>query len=114
MKYTSTQLIKNISFIILFIYCNLAFADQITIDTANNYPYKNLINRTNIVKVFYIENDGGYKCRVEVLLNNIKWTTVEKEVHKDIFNNDILSHCLPREKAEKILFQTFVQFGQGL
>jgi hypothetical protein len=114
MKKTSLQLLKNISFISLVIFCNLSLAGQVTVDSATNYPYKNLINRTDVVKVFYTTTKGIYKCRVEIALNSMKWISMEKELHNNVLNDDILSNCLSREKAEKILFQTFLQFGQGL
>lgn len=114
MNKTSLQLLKNISLISIIIFFNLALADQITIDAAKNYPYKNLIKRADVVNIFYTTKDGQHKCRVEVALKNMKWASVEKLVSKNSINDNILPNCLSREQAEKILFQTFIQFGQGL
>jgi hypothetical protein len=114
MNKTSLQRLINISFISLVIFSKLALADQITIDAAKNYPYKNLIKRTDVVNVFYTTKGGQHKCRVEVALKNMKWASVEKVVNKNVLNDNILSNCLSREQAEKILFQTFIQFGRGL
>ncbi|PKG82055.1 hypothetical protein CXF85_14155 [Colwellia sp. 75C3] len=114
MNKTSLQRLINISFISLVIFSNLVSAGQITVYAATNYPYKNLINRTDVVKVFYTTTEGIHKCRVEIVLNSMKWTSMEKELHNNVLNDDILPNCLSRDKAEKILFQTFLQFGQGL
>ena len=114
MKNLSIKLIKNIVFISIVIFCQLAKAEHITIETANNYPYKNLINRTDVVNVFYITNDENKKCRVEILLDQMKWTSVAKEVNQEVVNHDILATCLSRETAEQILVQTYLQFGRGL
>ncbi len=114
MKGLLIKSLKNITYASILLFCNLAMAGQLTVDVANNYPYKNLIERTDDVKVIYITNDESLICRVEVILDNMKWSSVEKKVSKEFFNNDPLSNCLSRESAEKILFQSFLQFGQGL
>lgn len=95
-------------------FCHLANAEQITISTADNYPYKNLVNRTNAINIFYTTDNGNHRCRVEITLKKMKWLSPEKQVNKEAFNDDILSNCLSKETAEKILHQTFLQFGQGL
>lgn len=114
MNNRSIKLIKNIALISIIVFCQLAKAEHITIEAANNYPYKNLINRTDVVNVFYITDDEKQQCRVEVILNQMKWTSVAKKIKKDVYNNDILSTCLSREAAEHILVQTYLQFGRGL
>jgi len=114
MKKTLMKFIKNTAVISTLIFCQLANAEHIIVDMANNYPYKNLISRTDAVKVFYITNDGNRHCRVEVVLDKMKWTSADKEISKEAFNHEVLSNCLSREAAEQILFQTFLQFGRGL
>lgn len=108
------NMLKRLLFISVLLFCNLARAEYITISTADIYPYKNLIERTDTVKVFYIKNDGNLSCRVEVLLGNMKWASAKKKISKEFFNHAPLSNCLSRETAEKILLQTFLQFGKGL
>ena len=114
MKNLSIKIIKNIVFISMIIFCQLVKAEHITIKTANNYPYKNLINRTNVVNVFYINTDDKKKCRVEVVLDQMKWTSVSKEVNQNVVNHELLATCLSKEAAEQILVQTYLQFGRGL
>ena len=114
MKNTSIKLIKNIVFISIIIFCQLAKAEHITVEKAKNYPYKNLINRTDVIKVFYITNDEKQQCKVEVVLDQMKWISVAKEVNHDVVNNELLATCLSRETAEQILVQTYLQFGRGL
>ena len=114
MKKTLIHLTNIIALASIFLFVNLANAESITVHTANSYPYENLINRTHQVKVFYITNDENISCRVEVALDGMKWTSVEKNINKELFTPNILSNCLSKEAAEQILFQTFIQFGRGL
>jgi len=114
MKKISTKSLKYVAIISSLIFVQLAVAEKTTINTANTYPYKNLINRSDTVNIFYIKKNESSRCRVEVVLKNMKWTSVEKEVSKETFNDNILSNCLSKETAEEILHQTFLQFGQGL
>lgn len=95
-------------------FCDIAIAEQMKVQFASHYPYKNLIERTDDINVFYtIENDN-LTCKVEVKLDNMKWESVNKEISKTIFNHDPFTHCLSRESAEQILFQSLLQFGRGL
>ncbi|AAZ27769.1 hypothetical protein [Colwellia psychrerythraea] len=98
----------------VFLFCNLAGAEHFTVDRAENYPYKNLINRTDSLKVFYIMNGESFSCKVEAVLDNMMWVSPEKKISKELFYNDPLSNCLSREKAKQILSQTVLEFGQGL
>jgi len=114
MKNISIKLIKNIVFISVVIFCQLAKAEHVTVATAHNYPYKNLIDRTDVIKVFYIKDDEKKKCKVEVVLDQMKWTSAAKDVHQDAVSHDILASCLSKEAAEQILVQSYLQFGRGL
>lgn len=114
MKGLLKKSLQNIAYASVLLFCNLAIAEQLTVNVANNYPYKNLINRTDDVKIIYITNNKSFVCRVEVILGNMKWASVEKKISKEFFNNDPLSYCLSRELAEKILLQSSLQFGRGL
>ena len=114
MKSASLNIFKTMYLISIFLFCNLASAEYFTVDRADNYPYKNLINRTDTLKVFYIMNGRRFSCKVEAVLDNMKWVSPEKNISKELFYNDPLSNCLSREKAKKILSQAFLEFGQGL
>lgn len=98
----------------LLLFCNLTVAEQLTVSIAKKHPYKNLMGRTDYVKVFYTTNDKVFTCRVVVGLDNMKWTSVEKHITKQLFINNPLSNCLSKDSAKHILTQTFIQFGQGL
>jgi hypothetical protein len=114
MKEKLINLLKNSMFISTLLIFNIVNAEEVTVNSANNYPYKNLINRTDVIKIFYTTFDGEQSCRVEVELDEMKWISVEKAINKDVFSKDKLSNCLSRETAEQILLQTFLQFGRGL
>lgn len=98
----------------MFVFCNLVSAEKIQVDSANNYPYKDLINRANVVNVFYIKNNDVISFRVEVVLEKTKFTTEEIKINKALYMNDVLSNCLSKETAKQMLLQSFLQFGQGL
>jgi hypothetical protein len=114
MKNVSVKIFKTIYLVSVFLFCNLAGAEHFTVERADNYPYENLINRTDSLKVFYIMNGGSFSCKVEAVLDNMMWVSPEKIISKEFFYNDPLSNCLSREKAKQILSQTFLEFGQGL
>jgi len=114
MKEKLSKLLKSMLITSFLLSCNLANATIITIHSANNYPYKNLVERTDIIKVFYTTNGGEQRCRVEVISKKMKWTSAEKKVGKYISDKSKLSNCLSIKKAEQILLQTFLQFGRGL
>jgi hypothetical protein len=114
MNVKSMQLLKYIVITSILIVCNLACAEGLTVAEAKSYPYRNLIDRTDSVKIFYTTNDGEQSCRVEVALDKMKWISVKAVVKQDVFSEDKLSNCLSRGAAEQILFQTFLQFGRGL
>jgi hypothetical protein len=44
----------------------------------------------------------------------MKWVSVEEMLKKNVVNEHILYNCLSKQQAEKILFQTFIQFERGL
>lgn len=114
MKEKLLKLLKNILITSVLLNSNLAKAADFTVNSANNYPYKNLVERTDAVKVFYTNNGGEQRCRVEVILKSMKWVSAEKKIDEGVFNKNKLSNCLPIKKAEQILLQTFLQFGRGL
>jgi hypothetical protein len=89
-------------------------AEKIQVDSAKDYPYKDLINRANIVNVFYIKKNNVISCRVEIVLEKTKFTTVEIKLNKALYMNDVLSNCLSKETAQQLLLQSFLQFGRGL
>jgi len=89
-------------------------AEKIQVNSAKDYPYKDLINRANIVNVFYIKKNNVISCRVEIVLEKTKFTTVEIKINKALYMNDVLSNCLAKETAKQLLLQSFLQFRQGL
>jgi hypothetical protein len=114
MKGISLKIFKTMYLISVFLFCNLANAKHLTVERADSYPYKNLINRTDSIKVFYIMNGGSVSCKVEAVSDNMMWVSPEKTISKELFYNDPLSNCLSQDKARQILSQTFLEFGQGL
>ena len=96
------------------IFTNIAGAEHITINAANGYPYQNLMNRADEVKVFYITNGGSFTCNVQVTKGKRVWNSIEIKAEKVSFDKEPLVNCLSVEDAEQLLIQTYVQFGIGL
>lgn len=71
------------------------------------YPYRDLIARTDEIKIFYTEKDATVRCRVEVAFHGVTWKPAGKQVAQRAFDEAPLSSCLSRDKARQILATTF-------
>jgi len=114
MKSLIIKSIISILLLTLLSVSNLVSAEQFTVVKADNYPYKDLINRSDAVKVLYTKNNGIVNCQVEVALDNMKWVSKEKTIDVENIVDDLFCECLPKESAQQLLTHTFVQFGRGL
>jgi hypothetical protein len=83
-------------------------------DATNISPYKELMKRSDEVKVFYTDNLGNINCRVEVTLGNKIWKASSQKLDKQTFLNKPLMSCLSNKKAKQLLARTFIDFGIGL
>jgi hypothetical protein len=77
-------------------------------------PYKELMKRSDGVKVFYTDNLENIHCRVEITLGNKIWKTSPQKLDKRSFLNKPLMSCLSNKKAKQLLARTFIDFGIGL
>lgn len=75
--------------------------------TEQGYPYKDLVNRSNEVKIIYSEKNNDVSCRVQVALNGTTWKTRNLQVEKREFDSAPLASCLERSKAKQILASTY-------
>ena len=75
--------------------------------TSKGYPYKNLLNRSEQVKIFYRQDDRNIHCRVEVAVGNTIVKSVASKVNQQSFEDTPLSSCLSRDQAKQILASTF-------
>jgi hypothetical protein len=71
------------------------------------YPYKLLINRTDIIKIIYSESDDNISCKVIISWNEQELQTSLTHITKEQFNKKPLASCLPRKEAKVILARTF-------
>lgn len=79
--------------------------EQLT--SAMGYPYKLLINRTDIIKIIYSESDDNISCKVIISWNEQELQTSLTHITKEQFNKKPLANCLPRKEAKVILARTF-------
>lgn len=82
-------------------------AEQVKIYSAEGYPYKLLINRTNTVKIYYHEDGEAVNCRTEIQWGKAQVKTSAMQVSSKKFASKPLLSCLPREQAKAVLASTF-------
>lgn len=75
--------------------------------TSKGYPYKNLLNRSKQVKIFYRQGDNNIHCRVEVAVGDTIVKSATSEVNQLSFETTPLSSCLSRDQAKQLLASTF-------
>ncbi|REL24397.1 hypothetical protein [Thalassotalea euphylliae] len=73
------------------------------------YPYKQLINRANKVKLSFTEAklNSTVTCRVLVQLNNQLFESAQVSVTQQAFTEKPLASCLDRQQAKKLLAASF-------
>lgn len=102
---------KKLTLILMFISLNAiisnASAQSEKIYSEKGYPYKEVINRTNEVKIIYTENSQQVACKVLISLQNGTYQSTEKEVSKKAFDSAPLASCLARSEAKTVLAKTF-------
>lgn len=111
------KLLKNATIIsLLLMACTVNATARIIdkTDTTNISPYKELMKRSDEVKIFYTDNLRNINCRVEITLGNTIWKTSPQKLDKQTFMNKPLMSCLSNKKAKQLLARTFINFGIGL
>ena len=97
-KYT-----KLVAIVSLFVAMTIQASEEIKLYSEAEYPYKNLIHKAKLVKIFFTEKGEGITCRVNVTLESKDKTTAKVHVSKKQFEQTPLTSCLTRDEAKKIL-----------
>lgn len=97
-----TTILTSVAFASGFVY-----AETEMLYTEKGYPYKNLVDRSEQVKIIYSKVGTGIDCRVEVELDGTTWKTDNIQVNQQDFDTAPLSSCLNRDKAKQMLASTF-------
>ncbi|WP_448555854.1 hypothetical protein [Thalassotalea montiporae] len=73
------------------------------------YPYKQLINRANEVKLSFTETElnSTVTCHVLVQLNNQLFESEQVSIPQQAFAEKPLASCLDRQQAKKLLAASF-------
>ena len=71
------------------------------------YPYEGLVDRSELVKIFYKELADNITCRVEVSQNGKIWQSKERSISLKKFTQKPLRVCMDRVDAKKLLANTF-------
>ena len=76
---------------------------------ASGFPYKNLVERYEVVKIHYqdVDEDGVISCRVELVSNNQTSETENRQVKAKHFAAKPLKSCIDRSVAITALKQVF-------
>lgn len=102
---------KKFTFILLFISLNAlisnANAQLEQVYSEKGYPYKDVISRTNEVKIIYTEKSQVVACKVLISLEDGIYESTQKDVSKKAFDNAPLASCLARSEAKSVLAKTF-------
>jgi hypothetical protein len=77
------------------------------VNTQKGYPYEGLVNRSEQVTIFYIEDSDNITCRVEVSQKGQIWQGEERSTSLKKFTQKPLRSCIDREDAKKLLANTF-------
>ena len=83
-----------------------ASANSIQLYTNQGYPYSNLINHTDQVKIFFTEKQSKTICRVEISKGDKHWNSSRVQVETKHFQQAPLASCLQRSMAKSILKQS--------
>ncbi len=87
----------------LFLVMTIQASEEIQMYSEAGYPYKNLIHKSQSVKIFFTEKEQNISCRVNVSLPSQSTTSNTIEVSKKQFEATPLASCLPRDQAKKLL-----------
>lgn len=92
----------------------LAFSAQANVDSKidkiysyEGYPYKQLISRSDLIKIIYTESNSEIDCSVQLDIDGEIQKIATQKVSKKHFAQKPLASCLPRKIAKQLLAQTF-------
>ena len=76
---------------------------------ASGFPYKNLVQRYDVVKIHYtnLEAEGLVQCRVELISNTNSNESENLKVSQKRFHEKPLQSCIDRDVAIKALELAF-------
>lgn len=86
-----------------------AIAQNNTLFSSQGYPYKQLISRSDSVKIIYSENQQLVQCRVAITIDNDIHKSKALDVNKNRFQKAPLASCLGREDAKNFLAKSFAK-----
>jgi hypothetical protein len=84
-----------------------ASAQPERIFSEKGYPYKEMIKRTDQVKIIYTENARVVACKVLISFDQGIFESTQKDVSKKAFDSAPLASCLARSEAKTVLAKTF-------
>ena len=101
------KLVKPLIFAGLMALSVTASAGMETVFTVKGYPYKDLVQRSDRVKLIYTEDESGVECHVEVDINSQTLKSDRQQATQDHFDAQPLASCLTRDHAIQFLAHTF-------
>jgi hypothetical protein len=67
------------------------------------YPYSNLIETAEQVRIRYIDKDKGIECQVEVINDQQRWMLDKQRTSKEDFAAKPFRSCVTRNKVKELL-----------
>lgn len=98
-------MLKTLLLLSIFISGNI-FAStnsQEMVFSQEGYPYSNLIQKSEQVRILYSDKNGGIECRIEVINGQASWILNKQWVSKKKFDEQPLRSCVDRNEIKEIL-----------
>lgn len=74
--------------------------------TQKGYPYKDLVQRTELVKLHYNDAGESVNCSVEIISGSQVWFSPSLNISKRSFKKAPFASCIERSFAKKVLNST--------
>ena len=68
--------------------------------SSQGYPYKNLLSKTDLIKIIYTQEQDNVECSVELELDDLHLKSQSRTTSKDKFTQAPLASCLKRKQAK--------------
>ena len=86
-----------------------AIANVEKVFTEQGYPYKQLVQRSDTVKLIYSQDGHNVTCKVAIEHKGQASTTPKQTISAAKFADKPLASCLKRDAAKSLLAMTFKQ-----
>lgn len=98
---------KTLLISLLTLSATSVFAGHERVFTEQGYPYKQLVKRSDTVKLIYSQDGQQVTCKVAIEHKGLARITTEQTISAAKFADKPLANCLKRDTAKSLLAMTF-------